>query len=122
MSEVTDFLDRDISDELPLEQVLVLRTKTSTTVRPNREDIKVQVRRQCHTCSYRIRKATNKGTILVLVFNFLLMGVFYTLTVHSPVDTHKVYTKAGYIMWGITMPIAGWLADVYFGFFFISCK
>ena len=115
MSEVTDSLDKDISNELtsPIEQVLVLSTKTSTTVTPNGEDTKMQERRRRqHTCSYRIRKVTNKGAILVLAFNFLLMGVFYTLTVHSP---DLVYTKAGYIMWGVTLPIAGWLADVYFG-------
>ena len=67
----------------------------------------------CCRPTYRIRKLKNKGAILILVHNFLVTGVFYYLSMYA----HKFHpTRHMYsIVWGLTLPIAGWLADVYLG-------
>ena len=56
---------------------------------------------------YRIRKLKNKGAMLILVWNFLVISVFYYLSGYRPF--WYLYS----ITWGLTLPIAGWLADVY---------
>ena len=60
---------------------------------------------------YTPRKLKNKGTILVLVWSFLVMSVFHLL---------MEYTTTGYgemckIFAGIILPLSGWLADAYIG-------
>ena len=70
----------------------------------------------CCRPSYRIRKLKNKAALLILVWNSLVISVFYYLTTYSRTF---VFNSASYniysITWGLTLPIAGWLADVYFG-------
>ena len=56
-----------------------------------------------------IRKLKNKSALLVLIWNFLIMSLFYYIMVHTNHD------KQHYITVGVTLPIAGWLADVYLG-------
>ena len=63
----------------------------------------------CYKPTYHIRKIKSKGAILVLVWNFLLMNLFYCLYDHLK---HKTTTFIGF---SLTLPMAGWLADVYFG-------
>ena len=66
---------------------------------------------KCCGPTYRVRKLKNKGALLVLVWNFLVMSQFYYMY-----DTvRKDHVTQNYISVGITLPIAGWLADVYFG-------
>ena len=65
--------------------------------------------KMCCRPTYRIRKIKNKGAILILVWNFLVISVFYYLSIYHP--TWHLYS----ITWGLTLPIAGWLADVYLG-------
>ena len=65
--------------------------------------------KMCCRPTYRIRKIKNKGAILILVWNFFVISVFYYLSIfHLTWDMYS-------ITWGLTLPIAGWLADVYFG-------
>lgn len=61
-----------------------------------------------HMSSYQLR-LKNKGAILVLVWNFLLVSLFFYLTVYM--NHARIY----FAIWGLTIPVAGWLADVYFG-------
>ena len=65
--------------------------------------------KMCCRPTYRIRKLKNKGAILILVWNFFVISVFYYLSIFHP--TGDRYS----ITWGLTLPIAGWLADVYLG-------
>ena len=67
--------------------------------------------KMCCRPSYRIRKLKNKGALLILVWNFLVTSVFYYLYL-SPRIFHP-YWHVYSIAWGLTLPIAGWLADVY---------
>jgi peptide/histidine transporter 3/4 len=62
--------------------------------------------------SYRIRKLKNKGALLILVWNCLVMSAYQYLTTY-PVMFHPTTNNPYSIIWGLTLPIAGWLADVY---------
>ena len=62
--------------------------------------------------SYRIRKLKNKGALLILVWNCLVMSAFLYLTTY-PNIFHPTANNVYSIIWGLTLPIAGWLADVY---------
>ena len=63
---------------------------------------------------YRIRKLKNKGALLILVWNCLVMSTFQYLTTYPIIAFHLTAKNAYSIIWGLTLPIAGWLADVYF--------
>ncbi len=63
----------------------------------------------CCSPTYKLRKLKNKGALLVLGWNFLVISLFYYITVNSG------YVIQHYITVSITLPIAGWLADVYLG-------
>ena len=66
---------------------------------------------KCCSVTYKIRKLKNRGALLVLVWNFLVVYQFYYLY-----DTaHAIHITQNYIIVGITLPIAGWLADVFLG-------
>ena len=63
--------------------------------------------------SYRIRKLKNKGALLILVWNCLATGTFHYLIGYPNMfhPTSHIYA-CSIILWGLTLPIAGWLADV----------
>ena len=63
--------------------------------------------------SYRVRKLKNKGALLILVWNCLAMSAFQYFTTYTIMFHPTAYYKAYSIIWGLTLPIAGWLADVY---------
>ena len=65
--------------------------------------------------SYRIRKLKNKGALLILVWNCLVMSTFQYLTTYPIINIvfHLTAKNAYSNIWGLTLPIAGWLADVY---------
>ena len=69
-----------------------------------------QLNKYCRP-AYKTRKLKNKGALLVLVWNFLIMSLFYYLYNTA----HQLHVTQNYISVGITLPIAGWLADVYLG-------
>ena len=58
---------------------------------------------------YHTRRLRNKGAILIVILNFLIASVFYYLTA---VHTHKL--NENIMLWSLTLPIAGCLADVFF--------
>ena len=66
--------------------------------------------RMCCKPTYQMRRLKNKGAILVLFWNYLVMSVFYFLS---------KYLEYGYsygiwlLVFGLSLPIAGWLADTY---------
>ena len=61
---------------------------------------------------YHPRRVKNKGALLVLVWNFLIMSEFYLLNDYL----NRGYTKkAWFIILGISLFIAGWLADTRIG-------
>ena len=69
--------------------------------------------KMCCRPTYRIRKVKNKAAILILVWNFLVASVFYYLSMY-PHKFHPTWHMYS-ITWGLTLPIAGWLTDVYLG-------
>lgn len=75
---------------------------------------KATFKEQAKTCwklSYTPRNVKNKGAILVLVWNYLVMSVFYLLMNY----TDSVYDKIWQFVVGIILPLSGWLADAYIG-------
>ena len=68
--------------------------------------VKEQLKACCKP-TYQIRKLKNKGAILVLIWNFLVMNLFYYLS------THVTDQRPHYMIWGIILLIAGWLAVVH---------
>ena len=74
---------------------------------------RLSTKRQSDSTIYRIRKLKNKGAIIVLVWNFFVVSVFnYLIALITP-EGLEITTVA----WGLTMPFAGWLADIRFGWY-----
>ncbi len=69
--------------------------------------------KMCCRPSYRIRKLKNKGAILLLVWNYLVLSVFYYHTVYP--NKFPSIGRLYSIVWGLSLPIAGCLADVCLG-------
>ena len=57
------------------------------------------------------RRLKNKGAIVVLIWNFFIAIVCNYLTAFVVPHGLEISTVA----WSLTLPIAGWLADIYFG-------
>lgn len=61
--------------------------------------------------TYKPGRIKNKGAILALVWNYLIMSEFYLLMCYNEIKYSKVWQLVG----GFTLPVAGWLADIYLG-------
>ena len=61
--------------------------------------------------TYQIRKLKNKGAIMVLIWNFFIVVVFNYLIAFVVPYGLQITTVA----LGLTLPFAGWLADIHFG-------
>ena len=88
------------------------RSESVTTALDDILESRITINRQlCGCCksTYKLRKLKNKGALLVLVWNYLIMSLFYYIMVHTNHD------KQHYITVGVTLPIAGWLADIHLG-------
>ncbi len=66
----------------------------------------------CCKPSYQIRKLRNKGAIIILVWNFLMINAYNFLEESTSVPYAK---DIGMVAFGLTLPLAGWLTDVYLG-------
>ena len=90
------------------------RSESVTTALDDILESRITINRQlCGCCksTYKLRKLKNKGALLVLVCNYLIMSLFYYIMVHTNHDKQHLH----YITVGITLPIARWLADVHLG-------
>ena len=65
----------------------------------------------CCKPAYHMRKITNKGAILLLIKNFFVITLFFYIVRILSVF-HGIPC---FIVWGITLPVIGWLADVRLG-------
>ena len=65
----------------------------------------------CCKSSYHIRRLKNKGAILTLVWSLLITGVVN----FNNRQNHGLLFSIQLVAGGLTLPIAGWLADIYFG-------
>ena len=69
----------------------------------------------CLMPTYRPRMVRNKGAILILVLNFLIMNTFALLSIYWYYDNSGLI--AGVVGMSLIVPIAGWLADTRIGRF-----
>ena len=89
-------------------------TETQSSVSSDSITVREQVR-ECFKPRYRPRSIKNKGAILVIVWGFLITSLYSNLFYFvSSTYSKPVYT-ALIISFGLTIPFAGWLADVRFG-------
>ena len=65
----------------------------------------------CCKSSYRIRRLKNRGAILILIWTLLITSAFNLSFDQNFGVLFSIQLVAG----GLTLPIAGWLADIYFG-------
>ena len=66
--------------------------------------------------TFRIRHLRNKGAILILLWNYLIATAFFAVVSKGSADDQYtlpfiVFLTAG----GLTLVVAGWVADVCFG-------
>ena len=73
-------------------------------------NVKKQPKRCCQL-SYRVRRLKNRGAVLVLLWTFLVTCIFYFYENENHGIVLNIQLAAGCL----TLPIAGWLADIYFG-------
>ncbi len=93
------------SDPESMEDILQLSTRSYSA----RDRLKM-----CCRPTYQARKLKNNGALLILVWNCLVMSAFYYLSIYRPTFHPTSYNINIYsFTWGLTLPIAGWLADVY---------
>ena len=100
------------SDEssTPLNNISSLSGEIST-----QEQLKI-----CCKPTYRMRRLRNGGAIMLLVWNYLLTSVYFfnvTLRDSTSEDSQNygLFFTLQLVAGGLTLPIAGWLADVYIG-------
>ena len=71
--------------------------------------------RVCFKPRYHPRSVKNKGAILVIVWGFLITSLYSNLFHFASSTYSKPVSTALIIAFGLTIPFAGWLADVRFG-------
>ena len=71
--------------------------------------------------TYRMRRLKNRGAILILVWNFLITTMFFINGNIGISGDYDLQFNLQMIAGGVTLTIAGWLADVCFGRYKIIC-
>ena len=72
--------------------------------------------RECFKPRYQPRTMKNKGALLVLIWSFLVSAMyFYTSHLASKIHHSVTLLNIMQIFMGLTIPLAGWLADIKFG-------
>ena len=68
----------------------------------------------CCKPTYKPRRVKNKGAILILVWNYMIMsvyGMFYQYLIRQD----RILLRVWVVAFGLAPPIAGWLADARVG-------
>ena len=65
-----------------------------------------------HSC-YKPRKVGSKGAVLVLIWSCLVHGTSYSTI--KGLASIEIQHQVAFILYALFSPLAGWLADVYFG-------
>ena len=105
--------DEDLAESVTLSDT----ESTSVALLQSERHISMQERlKVCFTPSFKLRKLKNKGAILVLVCNLLVTSVNYYIGLKSsnPEQYCTLCFKLIEIPIGLVLPLAGWLADIYF--------
>ena len=63
----------------------------------------------CCKPTYSMRKLRNKGAIVVLIINFLVINLLYYQGFDSAVNYRTTYI---HITWGLAIPLLRWLAQL----------
>ena len=90
-----------------------------TLLHPGNSTVNKKHLKSCCKPVYRPRRVKNKGALLVLVWNFLTMSVFYLINDYL---SERYLLKVCLAVFGITLLIAGWLADTRIGRYKVACS
>ena len=71
--------------------------------------------KMCCSPTYQVRRLRNKAAILILVWNYLGLSVLNYLSLYPYIYIFGATWHLCCILWVLTLPIAGWLADVRLG-------
>ena len=83
-----------------------------TTSKSNPTESKV---RRCFKPRYRLRRVQNRGAVLILIWSYCVSSSYFYISYKaSRVYSYIVFAMI-YITVGLTIPLAGWLADIRFG-------
>ena len=104
----------DSSESRSLLEPVTNSTKTKPSILSDTITVREQVR-ECFKPRYRPRSVKNKGAILVIVWCHLTMSLHSILIYFASSTYSKPVYTALIIAIGLTIPFAGWLADVHFG-------
>ena len=64
---------------------------------------------------YRMRTLHNRGAILVLIWSFLVANIFYFTRYTATTKYSSLVYYIALSVGSLTMPLAGWLADIHYG-------
>ena len=74
----------------------------------------------CGRVTYKPRYLKNKGAILVLIWNYLIMNLL-SLHIDRSSESGTVVYMYYMLSFGLTVPLAGWLADAHIGRYRVIC-
>ena len=87
----------------------------NTSVMTNESSITEKKARKCFKPRYRLKKVKNRGAILILIWSYLVSSLHFYISYNaSRIYSHFMFAMVQ-ITVGLTIPLAGWLADIRFG-------
>ena len=85
------------------------------SVLPNKSSITENRVRRCFKPRYCLRRAKNRGAVLILIWSYCVSSLYFYISYKAlRVYSHIVFATV-HITVGLTIPLAGWLADIRFG-------
>lgn len=100
-------MDKELSKRCELSTELPMEHGSLGNFRPT---IKEQLKIYCKL-NYKVRKPKSKRATVILIRSFLVISLFYYIG-GDKLTQNPYFTV---ISCGLTLPFAGWLADVVFG-------
>ena len=104
----------DLSESSSLLEPVTNSIEIQPSILSDSITVREQVR-ECFKPRYRPRSVKNKGAIMVIIWCHLIMSLYAFLVYFASSTYSKPVYTALIIAIGLTIPFAGWLADVHFG-------
>ena len=113
-SNIEDSIEESNESATPLRNVSTVSSLDGELTR--REQLKIRFK-----LTYRMRRLKNKGAIMILIWNFLIASLFFSERHIDTAGNYGTQFSIRIIVGGVTLTIAGWLADVFFGRYKVIC-
>ena len=107
--------DTDSCSLTPLINTDRARSSSITTTSDHELSVKEKLR-ECFKLRYQPRTIKSKGALIMLIWSFLMSATyFYASHMASMIHHTDSLLNVIQLFMGLTIPLAGWLADVRFG-------